>query len=127
MNRTSGEVSAEHVGESQSEERFISGGQTPAHDKLNITGRVLTTVTRGIVTERADTGVAVVASVAAITFARLGTVLIPHLVVVRVPGFVLGWVDIIVVQAATVATAAIGTGRAAAPTALETIKAFAFA
>jgi len=127
MNRTSGEVSAEHVGESQSEERFISGGQTPAHDKLNITSGVLTTVTRGIVTERADTGVAVVASVAAITFAGLGTVLVPHLVIRVVPGGVLLWVDIFVVQATTVATAAIGAARAAASTALETIKAFAFA
>jgi hypothetical protein len=130
--RTSSELSAEHIGEGQREvfvqSRFVARVcQTLCNDKLDIPSGVLTTVTGGIVTERADTRVAVVTSVAAIASARLGTLLVPHLVIGVVERVVLVGVNIVVVEAASMTTAAIGAASATATTALKTIKAFAFA
>jgi hypothetical protein len=127
---TSGKAPAKHVGESQGEVLVVGfrslGCGTPTDDKLHISGRVLTTVTGRIVAERANAGIAVVAGVATITFATLGTLLVPKLVIRVGEGIVLIGVDVGVVKTATMTTAAIRAGGATATTALETIKTLAF-
>jgi len=121
--RASSEVSAKHVRESQGEER-ISRCRAQCDDELNISCGVLATVAGGIVTERTDAGVAVISSVATITFASLGATLVPHLVI-GVGVRVVLTVHVHVAEAATMTTAVIRAGGTAAATSAETIEALA--
>jgi hypothetical protein len=131
--RTSSKFSTEHIGKRQRKVSpvgcnfVIFVGQTLRDNKLDISSGVLATVTGRIVAEGADTRVAVVTSVTTIATARLGTLLIPHLVVRVVEGIVLFRVNVVVVKTATMTTAPVRAASAAATTALKTIKAFAFA
>jgi hypothetical protein len=126
--RAGSEGSAEHVSEGQGEVSwlFFVVMSTFGHNKLHVSGGVLATVTGGVITERANARVAVVSSVSAVTFATLGTQLIPHLVIRVVEGHVLVRVDIHVTQTTTMTAAGIRARRAATATALKTIKALAF-
>ena len=126
--RAGSEGSAEHVSEGQGEVSWLFDVvmRTLGHNKLHVSGRVLATVTGGVVTKRANTRVAVVSSVSAVTFATLGTLLIIHLVIRVVEGHVLVRVDIHVTQTTTMTAAGIRARRAATATALKTIKALAF-
>jgi len=77
---TGGELSTEHIGESQGEE-CPKACRACGRNHLNIAGRVIATVTGRVVAERTNAGVAVVSAETTIAFASLGTHLVPHLVV----------------------------------------------
>merc|ERR1712187_1063391 len=121
--RTSSKFSTEHIGKRQRKVSpvgcnfVIFVGQTLRDNKLDISSRVLATVTGRIVAEGADTRVAVVTSVTTIATARLGTHLIPHLVVRVVEGIVLSRFNVVVFKTATMTTAPVGAASAAATTA----------